>query len=222
MPIEFWEMKKEGDLRINQNYCIEIKGWKSILRMLRQWETTTTTKICWKWQARLRRVGQGHRGRELAEDRVSQRSWTNSRRNTEDDIQTMYKCLLKTIWIHFSSLFFDPFLARPVVFFAALFGTHHFEPPLGRCKTGASRASFVDRSRYVGRLRLAQDIDTDVQLEPQVVRGGSLQRAARIQCTTFFGETWNLSAARFRGPCCAKSSQRRRRMPDKWTFSRLE
>jgi len=33
---------------------------------------------------------------------------------------------------------------EPVVFFAALFGTHHFEP-------------------YVGRLRLAQDIDTDVQ-----------------------------------------------------------
>ncbi|CAJ1385262.1 unnamed protein product [Effrenium voratum] len=33
---------------------------------------------------------------------------------------------------------------EPVVFFAALFGTHHFEP-------------------YVGRLRLAQDIDTDMQ-----------------------------------------------------------
>ncbi|CAE7278085.1 ATJ10 [Symbiodinium natans] len=34
---------------------------------------------------------------------------------------------------------------EPVVFFAALFGTHHFEP-------------------FVGRLRLAQDIDTDMQL----------------------------------------------------------
>ena len=34
--------------------------------------------------------------------------------------------------------------SRPVVFFAALFGTHHFEP-------------------YVGRLRLAQDVDSDVQ-----------------------------------------------------------
>jgi len=33
---------------------------------------------------------------------------------------------------------------EPVVFFAALFGTHHFEP-------------------YVGRLRLAQDVDSDVQ-----------------------------------------------------------
>jgi len=34
---------------------------------------------------------------------------------------------------------------EPVVFFAALFGTHHFEP-------------------FVGRLRLAQDIDMDLQL----------------------------------------------------------
>ncbi|CAE7204961.1 ATJ10, partial [Symbiodinium pilosum] len=66
---------------------------------------------------------------------------------------------------------------EPVVFFAALFGTHHFEP-------------------FVGRLRLAQDIDTDMQLMMRDIIAAEdeesgqlvLERRRQVQCAVNLGD----------------------------------
>ena len=82
---------------------------------------------------------------------------------------------------------------RPVVFFAALFGTHHFEPPVTQrqkrsifdspCRGLLVLCSTVNlvTSRFVGRPRLAQDIDMDLQPEPCQLRSDNLNLTEQLE-----------------------------------------